>query len=217
MSILKKIGNVFYEKEDIPQKKQTSAKPIVESLGVNITAEISPVNDPNLLDNYNKHFRNIMETENKNNLPGNDYFEFQIMKNAMSGIADESIKYKAAYAGWSSGGAITKEFLLSTADKYLSIIDKEVSEFEEAYKIKFDNSVGKNERDIASKTEELQRLAEKINTLNSDIQSLKKENIDKNAELNSTRNAFLSAANMQKEEIKTEINKINQFIPNGGL
>ena len=213
MSILKKIGSVFYEAEDKPKKKESPPQREVENIVVT-PIMVTPVGtDTQLVAEFRQHFSKIMEDENKRNFPGNDYYEFQIMKNAMSSIPQENLKYQAAFAGWAATGNLTKQQLVDTAAKYLAIVEREMSEFEEAYKIQYNNSVLKNEQAIASKSEEVQKLAERISVLNAEIQQLKKENIDNVAQLTSKHDAFISAGTQQRDEINAEIAKINQFVP----
>ena len=222
MSLLRKIGGVFVEMEDNPKPKKAPKQTggdteyvgsEIPSISVGAPTPTAPI----IIDNqqtaeFRQHFSKILEDENKRNFPGSDYYEFQIMKNAMSSIPQENLRYQAAFAGWAATGNLTKQQLIDTAGKYLSIVEREIKEFELAYRQQYDNSVLKNEQLIASKTEEVQKLAEKINALNAEIQSLKKENIDNVAHLSSKRDAFISAGTQQRDEINAEISKINQYI-----
>ncbi len=209
MSFIKKLGGVFFETENEPKKKEPLSQQVEV---INISPPMVVGNDSLQVEEFRQRFLKIMEEENKRNFPGNDYYEFQIMKNAMSSIPQENIRYQAAFAGWSATGNITKDKLVETANKYLSIVEREITEFEEAYQHQYNESVVNNEKLIASKLEEVQKLSERISALNSEIQVLKKDNIDNVAHLSSKHSAFISAGTQVKNEINAEINKINQYI-----
>ena len=83
------------------------------------------------MNEFTQKFKSILEEENKRNFPGNDYFEFKVMKDAMNAIPQELLRYQAAFAGWSTGGSQTKKNLLDTAKVYLGLVEKEISDFEE--------------------------------------------------------------------------------------
>lgn len=217
MSLLKKIGGVFWESDTSPKPKEKtpvkeSETPVMNVTAINVAQPVVVSSNHVQIHEFVKHFSKIMEDENKRNFPGNDYYEFQVMKNAMSSIPQENLRYQAAFAGWAVGGNLTKEELVKTASNYLSIVEREISQFEEAYKHQYEQTILKNEQLISSKLKEVQELAERINTLNTEVNNLKKENIDNEADLTSKRDAFIAAGTQVKNEITAEISKINQFI-----
>lgn len=139
--------------------------------------------DASLVQQFRLQFAKILADENTRNFPGNDYYEFVVMKNAMQEISQEDIKYRAAYAGWMAGGKQTKESLISTAKVYLGLVDREIKEFEEAYNLQHNQTIAKNELAIEKKTQEVQQMMSKINQLNAEIQALKTENSTQSSNL----------------------------------
>lgn len=210
--ILKKIGTAFVETVDeAPIKKPPapiSALNVVESVGSPTGGTIPSEEYVAFCDKFAK----ILEEENKRNYPGNDYYEFIVMKNAMNAIPQESLRYQAAYAGWSTGGNQTKKSLLDTAKVYLGLVDREISEFEEAYKHQYTEKVTKNEEIINQKSERVQKLVQEINDLNAEINTLKKENIDATAKLTTKHSSFMEAGRTKRQEIMDEMDKINNYI-----
>jgi hypothetical protein len=205
----------FVEREDKPKEKPkyvpTKQPTILTSPAVE---SIVPLNNSiNATDYlmYKKKFDDILADENKRNYPGTDYFEFTQMKNAMSAIPQEEVRYQAAYAGWSVGGQ-NKKVLVDTANIYLGLVDREINEFEEAFKVQYAEKVTKNEEDIARKSKEIVDLTDKINKLNAEVVNLKMQNGQNTAALKDKHDAFMAAGSDKRQEILNEIEKINQFI-----
>lgn len=207
--ILKKVAGAFVEIDETPVKK-----PAVPSSTQTVTAPVLRLHNEGSPEytQYREKFSKILADENQRNYPGNDYFEFVVMKNAMSAIPQEEVKYQAAFAGWAVGGNQTKKSLLDTAQIYLGLVDREIKEFGEAYQHQYSSQVTANEELIARKSEEVQKLVLKINTLNTEIANLKKENIDSTAKLTAKHDAFMAAGTAQRQEILDEIDKIQNFI-----
>lgn len=211
------IMKLFYEKEEkpdlIPKKKVPISNPVtsnaIQPISVSVVTAITNSTD---FEAFKVQFKTILDDENKRNYPGNDYYEFVVMKNAMNAIPQEMVKYQAAFAGWSTGGNQTKESLLSTAKIYLGLVEKEIKDFESAYQQQYSQQVTVNEQTIDQKTKEVQTLMEKMATLNSDISRLKQENTANTANLTTKHDSFMAAGEFQKREIMDEMDKINHYI-----
>lgn len=211
--ILKKIGSAFVEeveekKVSLPEKPPPTSE---------VTQIVQPTYTPYSVgmpeyEEFKDKFRNILSEENKRNFPGNDYFEFKTMKDAMNSIGDNTVKYQAAFAGWSVGGSQTKQNLLDTAKVYLGLVDKEIQEFEDAYKVQYNEQVTGNEKLIETKAKRVQALVEEMNTLNTEISRLKQDNLTNTSKLTSKHDAFMAAGQAQRNEILEEMNNINKYI-----
>lgn len=169
------VMDLFFERERKPEEVKSPRKTVVQP--VTVSSAIQPVYIPqsNLsvlgpdYEEFKARFKKILDDENKRNYPGNDYYEFVVMKNAMNAIPQENLRYQAAFAGWSTGGNQTKTSLLNTAKIYLGLVDKEISEFESAYQQQYSQQVTKNEQLIETKTKEVQSLMERMAALNLEI------------------------------------------------
>lgn len=210
------ILSMFVEVDDTkkvvkPQKVvETPAHPAIISMSDSYTTA-GMVNSPEF-NTYLEQFEKILADENKRNFPGNDWFEFNMMKNAMSAIPQEGIKYQAAFAGWMTGGNQTKKSLVDTAHMYLGLIDKEISDFQQAYTAQYDSQVGKNELLIQQKTAKVQELTAQIAQLNEEINALRGANQAATSTLTAKRDAFNAAGQYKRQIMLEEINKINQYI-----
>ena len=203
--ILKKVAGAFVEiKEDEPVKKEAVKIPVP----LTGTATVNQ----SAIDEFTRKFRSILEEENKRNFPGNDYYEFKVMKDAMNAIPQETLRYQAAFAGWSTGGSQSKKNLLDTAQVYLGLVNKEISEFETAYQAQYSAQVTNNEQIIQQKSKRVQSLKDEIAQLENEIHSLTQQNQENKASLTSKHDAFVAAGNSQRQEITDEIDKINQYI-----
>lgn len=216
MSTLKKLGSFFFEVEEkqnttFPKPGNVINKkpvPIIEK--TNYSENISDINKESIT-KYKLFFNKIMEEENKRNFPGHDYFEFKQMKNAMNMIPDETLQYQSAFAGIKISG-INKEKLLSTAEEYIKVVDKEIKEFEEGYNTVYNQKVGTKKTLVENKTNEIQKLTETIQKLSEEVNQLNIEIFTDIKDLDSDKEAFLSVGLQYKEEIKQEIEKIKQYI-----
>jgi len=207
---------MFYEKEEKPKEKVVPPRKNVQAV---TSVAIQPINVtyPGSMNSaeyqaFREQFMRILDDENKRNYPGNDYYEFVVMKNAMNAIPQETLRYQAAFAGWSTGGNQTKKSLLETAQVYLGLVEKEIKDFESAYQQQYSQQVTKNEQIIDQKTKEIQSLVERMNLLNAEVNQLKQENTANTASLTVKHDAFMAAGEAQKREILDEMDKINHYI-----
>jgi hypothetical protein len=211
MSIWKNVMGAFVETEEktVPKPKVTPQPIVVQNIvqPVYTGVALSPESEE-----FKRQFKAILEEENKRNFPGNDYYEFVEMKNAMNAIPQEQLRYHSAFQAWRVVGNQTKETLLSTGQKYLGLVDKEIKEFEAAFQMQYNQSVGNNDKLIEQKTKEIQSLSEQLAKLNTEVQLLKQKNLDSTAALTYKHDAFMAAGEAQRQEILTEIEKINQYI-----
>lgn len=201
------ILDFFVEREDrkaVPKKIET----MVKETPAPVTSYTQPVGGSTI--EFTEHFRKILRDENEKNFPGNDFYEFFLVKSNMTGISEQQA-YIVAFSGLSAAG-LTKQKLLDTAQQYLKIIEREMSEFDQSYNEMYGESVTKLEEGIAAKTQELNQLSQKITTLNNEIMSAKQEIMHNTQKLSEKKTGFTLAGNAQKNEIQSEITKINQYI-----
>jgi len=76
-----------------------------------------------------ERLKKVLEAENKKNYPGADYYEFVLALENMKDVPVESAKYTSAFNVLSATQGLTKEHLVQTAQQYIALIDRELSEF----------------------------------------------------------------------------------------
>lgn len=202
------------DKKEKVKAKPEVAGPSTRQVMINITTDANPsdVVNSSLVEDFLNKFRKVLADENARNFPGNDYFEFFQMKQAMTAPIPEDIKYQAVFAGWGASGKQSKDTLISTAKSYLGILDRDIADVEAALKSQYDQTVGKNLSLISEKRLQIQNLSNQISNLESEIESLGAGNKDREVEIVSQKNAFTVASKQIREEILTEIDNITKYI-----
>lgn len=190
-----------YKYVDYSSQSNNNTSPVTSNSGRSTDIDLT---------NARKHFDDLLA---KNNQPGNDYYEFTMAKNAMDELPNEEKRYTIAYKGFSAAG-LTKETILSSANFYLSVIEKDLQNFQSSFDLKFKVDVTDNKAKIAQKAQMMKNLNDQIAALNNDINELQNTVSENELKLNSTKNAFISAGGEAKNIITTEIQKINQYIIN---
>jgi hypothetical protein len=206
--------DLFIERNKQEKTKSEVTESSTRQPMINITTDtaVSNVVNSSLVEDFLGKFRKVLADENTRNFPGNDFFEFFQMKQAMTAPIPEDIKYQTVFAGWGASGKQSKDSLISTAKNYLSILDKDIKDVEVALKSQYDQTVGKAQELIKQKTEKTKELNDELNHLLAEIEVLKKGTIDQGAEIVSQKEAFSIASKQIREEILTEIDKITKYI-----
>jgi uncharacterized protein YlxW (UPF0749 family) len=151
----------------------------------------------------------------KANLPGPDYYEFwKMMETLEAAVPDETVRMTAVFSTLKIQG-LNKEMLISSAEKYLKVIDKDKLEFQNAVNTKVlgeiegrKSSVEELEKKNKSNAEMIQNLTKEINDNQQKITALKKEVIDEEAKINSNKNGYNIACDAMLAKLSTDIQKI---------
>jgi hypothetical protein len=225
MSFLNKIKNALVETTEKPEepkldpskpiKQQISSKPVhttFEQPSTPSTYSPAPSTTSTLNDliEFRKHFETILADENKNNMPGIDYFEFIQAKNNMP-LPVESQKYTVAFSAQAPGG-LTKNILLQTGQHYIQVIDSELNEFTVGFESTYKEQVENKKAVIEQKSQLMLQLSQQIDGLNKEIATLRDEMTGDESNLVGKKNAFVQAATEAKNMIAQELEKINQYI-----
>lgn len=166
----------------------------------------------NDLDKFEKHFEELF---NKVNLPGPDYYEFwKMMETLEAAVPDETVRMNAVFSTLKIQG-LSKEMLISSAEKYLHVVDKDKQEFENAVNTKVlgeiesrKSSVEELEKKNKADDELIQKLTKEINDNLQKIIALKKEVIDEEAKINSNKNGYNIACDAMMAKLGSDIQKI---------
>jgi len=94
--------DMFFEKTEKQEDKTPPKRTQVQSVVVNPAIHMIATNPSTSAlgpdyEEFQAKFRKILDDENKRNYPGNDYYEFVVMKNTMNVIPQEPLRYQAAY------------------------------------------------------------------------------------------------------------------------
>jgi flagellar motility protein MotE (MotC chaperone) len=217
----KKLGKLFYDAPATPVV--TEAAPAAPEVQAQQYVAPTPVsyeqyNQPIPNQQYLEILESAVQAED---LPGPDFLEFRKGVAALASVPmPENQKYFAAYATLSVQG-LTPSTLKSSADHYISIIEREKIHFEEELADTRNEHVTTptqlNEQrmqEIARINEEIQASLAKINEIQNDISSTQHEIATKSKEIDLISTSFKHTADYYVNQIKTDIQKIDTYILN---
>ncbi len=164
------------------------------------------------IDKFEKHFEDLF---NNVNLPGPDYYEFwKMMETLEAAVPDEAVRMNAVFSTLKVQG-LSKETLISSAEKYLQVVDKDKLEFKNAVGSKVLGEIDGRKKSITALEEKnkqnadlIQKLTAEINDNTQKITSLKKEVIDEEAKINNNTNGYNVACDAMLSKLSSDIQKI---------
>lgn len=148
----------------------------------------------------------------KNNQPGQDYFEFkQAVENMNALPMDEKTKFLTVYQVLSLQGC-TKVNLITSLDKYISMIQSEKAAFDEEMKSEYTSKVQSKLLKAEEAKKELDSLTKRLSELNSSILVLSQEAQAEEMKIRATESNFKASADVIISEMISDKEKINNFI-----
>lgn len=176
-----------------------------ESVTVENSAPGDTEIDPKVVEHIDKVFSDA-------NIPGPDYFEFmQSLDEMESIIPDETSRYKAAYIPLSKQG-LTPEKLLSTAGQYVTILQKELTDFNDAAQRNLDSLVGNSEKEIETLTAQNEELKAQLSKNEIQIQALASSVEADKQKAKHTTYSFNRTCEALLSQINEHIGKIKAYI-----
>jgi len=204
-------------------KTSTPVQPIIsQSYPINQGIPQPPVQqtvvspDASLSDKFNKYFNDLFD---KSDFPGPDYHEFKrLVEKLMTKGLSEPMAIVAAFEALNAQG-MTKEVLLSTAQKYIDILSNDTATFTTELKKKEAEKVtqketqisalqlqnDENNRQIAKLTEQIQTNFKSINDLQNEITVNKQEIHNREVSYSFAQQAFLLKINTDIQKITSNI------------
>lgn len=147
-----------------------------------------------------------------NNQPGLDYFEF---KEAIANLAaipmQEVTKFQTTFGILKSQGC-TKEILLSSIDTYVGLIQNEEKTFEAELGKQIQQVVDAKRSEAALNQEEVNKLSQRINELNTQILTLNQEANDDEIKLKMTDANFKQSVSTVVSVLTADKTKITTYI-----
>lgn len=208
--------NLFVKENETSNKNEVNINENknVESTKVNSTPSptITPTNigANGVVDT--KFVDMLMQVIAENNLPGMDYFELKQSINTMSNLPiDENNKFLSAFAVLSSQGC-TKESLLTSLDKYITLVQNERTNFDKELESQYNEKV-KNKQELVNKAkEELDELNRKIRETNELIITTSQEIQQEEGNLQIIAANFNKSVQLVLNNLEEDKNKINNLI-----
>jgi hypothetical protein len=212
-SIGKKLLSTFIEvREEKTGAASTAASAAASAAasGVRDTAAVSGKEttpgqpDQRFLDYFDKLFSEA-------NIPGPDYYEFARMIAAMQAIADERSRYTAAFAGLQAQG-LDKEKLISTAGEYLRVLTADADRFGKTVESALQEKVHSRSAEAEEKGRRIQALSQEMLELQAQITAMQREVREAKDKLDANSNAYAVESERRKQQIQTDIGKIDNYI-----
>jgi cell division protein FtsB len=140
------------------------------------------------------------------------------METLEAAVPDEKIRMSAVFASLKIQG-LNKDMLISSAEKYHQILEKDKLEFQNAVNTKVlaeiegrKTSVEELEKRNTSNAEQIKNLTKEINDNLQKINALKKEVIDEEAKINNNKNGYNIACDAMLAKLGSDINKIKSTL-----
>jgi len=172
--------------------------------GAGVAGTVTGVADQRFADYFDKLFSDA-------NIPGPDYYEFAKMITAMQLVPDEQARYYAAYAGLQVQG-LDKQKLLSTAAEYLRVLTADAGEFQKSVESALQEKVHSRMVEAEEKSRRIQTLSQEILKLQEEIGAMQREIGENKEKLTASSNAYATESGRRKQQIETDIQKINHYI-----
>ena len=157
---------------------------------------------------FNEYFDNLFKEAN---IPGPDYYEFARMITAMQMIPDARARYAAAFAGLQVQG-LDKEKLLTTAAEYLRVLAADAEHFGSSVDAALQEKVHSRTAEAEEKSKRIQALSQEILELQTQIGAMQNEIREAKSKLEANSNAYAAESERRKQQIQSDIEKINNYI-----
>ena len=185
-----------------PELSGTTARPAAG--GASGSTDAAGASDQRFADYFDRLFSDA-------NIPGPDYYEFSKMIGAMQLIPDEQSRFNAAYAGLHVQG-LDKQKLLSTAAEYLRMLIADSDQFRKTVETALQEKVQSRTDEAEQKARRIQVLSQEIAQLQADIAAMQQEIGENKEKLMASSNAYATEYNRRKQQIETEMQKIDHYI-----
>lgn len=177
----------------------------------------TPVNlNESDLQKFERHFDELFD---KANLPGPDYYEYyKMMETLEAAVPDENVRMAAVYSTLKIQG-MSKEMLISSAEKYKQVVGKDKQDFQKAVNTKVlgeiegrKTSIGELEKRNKVNAEMIQNLTKEISESQGKITALKKEITDAETKIDNNQHGYNVACDAMLAKLGSDIEKIKSTL-----
>lgn len=194
-----------------PAEQGSSPNPSVTGKGSTPVMQVSTTTVQGVADNK---FIDLLESViEKNNQPGQDYFEFkQAVENMNSLPMDEKTKFLTVYQVLSLQGC-QKAILIASLDKYIALLQGEKASFDEEMKLEYNTKVQSKLLKAEESKKELDTLTKRLSELNNAILTSSQEAQAEEMKIRATESNFKASADVIISEMISDKEKINNYLP----
>jgi flagellar biosynthesis chaperone FliJ len=219
--MLKNLKKLFIVEDDPSTKKEAPPKPQPEqpTISDNQPKPATETIEPSPGEVSDKFVEVLMGAMQKNNIEGFDYLEFKQSLQSLSKMPmDEPTRYKSAFAMASTMGASAQK-LIETAGYYLTVLEREEKQFQDAVAQQRAKQIGNKEDQIQQlqnlveeKAKQIQRLTQEIEQHQKQIEETQQTIKESTIKLESTRNDFVASYALIVGQIKEDVENMKQFL-----
>lgn len=218
------LTNLIFEEEDETSTEKKQAQPIapeVKQVADEVkktrgVAKVATASGGTFSEQIFEALNALME---KNNQPGNDYFEFKKALSAMASLnLSEDIMFKTTYATLSAGD-LTMDVLKSSLKHYIGVIEHEKEIFlGEIDKLKtraigtLQETVNTEMKNIIAYQSKIQELQDKIQASGKVVEDSNALIEDKTSKITQKQNDFIVTADTMISHLQGDEVKIDKFL-----
>jgi chromosome segregation ATPase len=219
--MFKKIKSLFIIEEDVAEagtsgRKGKDPKPGIEKDEVEKVEMSGGAVSKSSLDKFLKVLADVMETAN---IEGYDYLEYKAAVRSLDHLEmDEEKRFITSYTMARTMGA-EKESLKKSASFYLEVLKREETKFNESLKNQIETRVKSKKQSlellkekVAKKEEQIRKLQEEITAIETKSGEVQQQMEDATKKLASVQKSFASAYDLIVNQIKQDLNKIDQYL-----
>lgn len=223
MSVLKNLKSLFIEDDNTSPKKEKpapkDATPPKPPKGGDDFVKPSPKEVETSGNVDEKIVNTLFQAIEQNNLKGFDYLEFkQAVQGLKKMVADEATRFKSAFATASTMG-ITMDKLVDSANYYVSILDKEKSQFIKAANDQSNRLVGDRKKELdhlmkslADKKRMIDQLQQELSKGEERIKVIQDGIENSTIKIENTKRNFEASWGHLKKQMLNDIEKIKTYL-----
>jgi len=165
-----------------------------------------------------KFVNRLLQSLEENNLEGFDYLEYKQSLQSLGGMQmDEATKFKSSLAMAKTMGG-TPDRLISSANHYLKVLDKEEKKFQEALANQQNRvvsgqktSIKQLEESIAQKEKQIEQFKLEIAKQKEQLKKTKTSIDGEVAKIQTTKMGFYAAYHIVVDQIKDDVAKMSKY------
>jgi len=223
---LKNLKSLFIVDENEQQKKNENQENNNTNQEENKNIQLPPPipnNEINVKENSPKMDQRVYDmlltVIESNNMEGFDYLEFKASLQALSNLPlDEATKFKSAFATASTMG-LTVDKLISSAEYYKNILNRERDKFNTELENKMQQSVMSKDKERQTLEDTIHKKEQQITTLTNEI-SQHKQNLSQlqnqlaeiQSKIQQTQRAFFSTHQYLLTQFEDDIQRIKKLL-----
>lgn len=225
---LKNLKSLFIVDESEPKTNEEKKEPEKNTVtppanNQENTVVPPPLPNSNIVSNESKVdkrvYEMLLQVIESSNLEGFDYLEFKASVQALSNLPlDEATRFRSAFATASTMG-LTIDKLVSSAEYYKNVLNRERDRFKTELENKMEQSVVSKEKErqtledtVRKKEEQIKLLTNEINQHKQSLSQLQNQLAEIQAKIQQTQSAFFGTHQYLLTQFEDDVQKIKKYL-----